>query len=209
MSQFDELLKALDAVADEQNTDGTDTSSGDDTDETVAAAAADSGVAAPGAAKVDDDAGGDDDDAAPMAKSFVLRDDQGNEQEAVDATQILKSLIGRQDGTEEVLAKAIGTMTQTLKAQGDLIKSLSAKVTQLSDQGRGRKTVLNVFDKPATMAKSVDAQSAPAALSGDEIMAKCLAAQKSGALTGMDVARAEVALNNGVAVPADIVSRIK
>lgn len=208
MSQFDELLKSLQDVADEQDENGTGTAAGDETDDVVAAAAADSGVAAPGAGAGDDDdeadAGG-----APMAKSFVLQDSEGNEQEAIDATELLKSLMDRQGSVEQTLAKALGSVTGLVKKQGDMIKSLNAKIDDLSSQGRGRKTVLSVVDKPdaATMAKSHAAGAAP--MSPGEIMAKCLAGQKSGALTGMDVARAEISINNGVPLPADIVSRLK
>ena len=203
MSQFAELLKALNDVADEQD-DGTGTASGDAADKTVAAAAANSGEL-----NRDDDDDDDDDDSPVVAKSFVLQDSDGNEHEAVDATELLKSLIDRQDTAEGVLAKALSSVTGLVKSQGEMIKSLNAKVNELSSQGRGRKTVLSVMDKPdaATIAKSTSAHAAP--MSPKEIMAKCLEAQKSGALTGMDVARAEISINNGVALPADIVSRLK
>ena len=78
----------------------------------------------------------------------------------------------------------------------------------LAGEGRGRKTVVSVSEKPvagATMAKS---QGAADGLSANEFMAKALAAQASGRLTGLDVARAESALNKGLPVPQDVVNRV-
>jgi ABC-type transporter Mla subunit MlaD len=128
----------------------------------------------------------------------------------VDATELIKSLVERQDSTDGVLAKALSTFTGTIKTQGEMIKSLAAQVQAMSAQGRGRKTLLNVIEKPdaAALAKSMEVNK-PAVMAPHDILAKCLNAQKTGALTGHDVARAEISINNGVALPADIIARIK
>jgi hypothetical protein len=206
MNNFAELLKSLQATADEQ---GPAADEGGD-DETIAAAAADSGVAADGNPEGDADA----DDAASadgkpaMAKSMTATGADGEEVEVVDATEMLKSLQDGLNAQGDVLAKALSTMTTAMQKQGEVIKSLHAKVEALSSQGRGRKTVVSVVERPApagTMAKSTEAD---AGVTSQEFMAKCLSAQAAGKLTAFDVSRAEVAINNGVAVPADIVSAV-
>lgn len=205
MSQFDELLKSLQATAEEQ----TDGPADNADDETIAAAAADSGVSADGNPEGDVD-GGDADDKNPMAKSMTAQGADGEEIEVVDATEMLKSL--QSDLTEQggVLAKALETMTSVAQKQGALIKSLQTEVRALAGQGRGRKAVISVSEKPMpgeTMAKSHQ-DDAPK-LTREQFMAKCLDAQKAHKITGLDVSRAEIAINNGVPVPADIVSRVQ
>lgn len=205
MSQFDELLKSLQATAEEQ----TDGPADNADDETIAAAAADSGVSADGNPEGDVD-GGDADDKKPMAKSMTAQGADGEEIEVVDATDMLKSL---QSGLAEqggVLAKAVEIMTGVAQKQGALIKSLQAEVRALAGQGRGRKAVISVSEKPMpgeTMAKSH--QDEAPKLTREQFMAKCLDAQKAHKITGLDVSRAEIAINNGVPVPADIVSRVQ
>jgi hypothetical protein len=202
--QFAELLKSLSAVADEQDNGP---AAGND-DETIAAAAADSGVSADANPEDDaDDAG--EADAAPVAKSLVATGADGEELEVVDATEILKSLEAKQTEHGDVLAKALGTMTSIAQKQGELIKSLQAEVKALAAQGRGRKTLVTVSERPDTGAMAKSQAAAQPTVTPQQIMAKCLTAQKAGTMTSLDVARAEVAINNGVAVPADILSRIQ
>jgi len=200
MSQFEELLKSLQATADEQ-----DTTADNADDETIAAAAADSGVAVDG--NPEGDAGDGDADDKPVAKSMTAQGADGQEVEVVDATEMLKSL---QSGLQEqgsVLAKALGTMTAALQKQGEVIKSLRSEVKVLAGQGRGRKAVVTVSEKPdTTMTKSTPASEG---MKPQEFLAKCLDAQKAGKLTALDVARAETAINHGVPVAADIIRNVQ
>lgn len=199
MSDFNELLKSLEAAADEQEKGAAE--SGKD-DATIEAAAADSGVTADdGNPEGDADGEGK----GEMTKSMTAAD--GTQVEVIDATEMLKSLEAGQAELGDVLAKSMGAMTKALNAQGVVIKSLQAEIATLKGQGRGRKTVITVAEKP-DMTKSLGADK-PQGLKPNEVMAKCLAAQKSGAMTGLDVARAEIAINNGVPVPADVLARIQ
>lgn len=200
MSDFNELLKSLEAAADEQEKGA---AAGGKDDETIEAAAADSGVTADDGNPEGDADGGE----GEMTKSMTATGKDGTEVEVVDATEMLKSLEAGQAELGDVLAKSMGAMTKALNAQGTLIKSLQAEIKELKGQGRGRKTVVTVAEKP-DMTKSLQADK-PQGLKPQEVMTKCLAAQKTGALTGLDVARAEIALNNGVAVPADVLARIQ
>ena len=216
MSQYEKLLEELETMAKAMP--------GDDAadDDKIAAAAANANPDADGDGENDvtgDDLNpeglgdegegeGDGDDEETMGKSFALKLEDGTELEAIDGTELVKSLMARVESNEGTVMKALGTAVDLLGKQGDMIKSLQDEVKKLAGEGRGRKTVVSVSEKPvagATMAKS---QGAADGLSANEFMAKALAAQASGRLTGLDVARAESALNKGLPVPQDVVNRV-
>lgn len=216
MSQYEKLLEELETMAKAMP--------GDDAadDDKIAAAAAEANPDADGDGKNDvtgdglnpeglGDEGegeGDGDDEETMGKSFALKLEDGTELEAIDGTELVKSLMARVESNEGTVMKALGTAVDLLGKQGNMIKSLQDEVKNLAGEGRGRKTVVSVSEKPvagATMAKS---QGAADGLSANEFMAKALAAQASGRLTGLDVARAESALNKGLPVPQDVVNRV-
>ncbi len=223
LSDLDELQSLQKSATADELKEGEGAADSDDTE--IAAAAADGGgEAAEAAAEGEgdahaepdaDDMGGPsdgDEDNEPMGKSFRFTLDDGQEVEAVDGTELVKSLMARFDTTEESMTKALGATVDLIKSQGDLIKSqgeaiasLQSEVKRLTSEGRGRKTVVSVAEKPAagTMAKSE-----PAGISGDEFMAKALSAQKAGRITALEVSKAEGYLLKGLAVPADIVNRV-
>lgn len=216
MSQYEKLLEELETMAKAMP--------GDDAadDDKIAAAAANANPDADGDGDNDvtgehiepdgDEGagaeGGDGDGDETMGKSFALKLEDGTELEAIDGTELVKSLMARVESNEGTVMKALGTAVDLLGKQGNMIKSLQDEVKKLAGEGRGRKTVVSVSEKPvagATMAKS---QGAADGLSANEFMAKALAAQASGRLTGLDVARAESALNKGLPVPQDVVNRV-
>lgn len=216
MSQYEKLLEELETMA--KAMPGDDAAN----DDKIAAAAAEANPDADGDGdndvtgehiKPDGDEGagaegGGGDDEETMGKSFALKLEDGTELEAIDGTELVKSLMARVESNEGTVMKALGTAVDLLGKQGDMIKSLQDEVKKLAGEGRGRKTVVSVSEKPvagATMAKS---QGADDGLSANEFMAKALAAQASGRLTGLDVARAESALNKGLPVPQDVVNRV-
>lgn len=233
LGELDELQKLAKSAPADDDTNGEGTADGDDAG--IAAAAADGEAAGGDEAGAGDDAGAAGDDGAAaaahaepdgdegagegngdgdeqMGKSFRFTLDNGDEVEAIDGTELVKSLIARFDSfgaesatKEEAMTKALGVAVDLIKSQGEAIASLQTEVKRLASEGRGRKTVVSVAEKPAagTMAKSE-----PAGISGDEFMAKCLAAQAAGRITGLDVAKAEGFLLKGLAVPADIVKRV-
>jgi hypothetical protein len=196
MSDFDELLKTLEAAADETDTLAKAIPAEDAADDDNIEDAADGEE---GENPEDAEEG---DDTKPMAKSMNAIVD-GEEVEAIDATEILKSLHDRVDSNASVLAKALDTTMRALNSQNALIKSLSDKVEKLSGQGRGRKTVVTVHERQgSTMTKSE-----PDAVAPGQILAKALSAQAAGRLTASDVSKVETALNIGASVPADIVAK--
>lgn len=155
------------------------------------------------------DGDGDEMPARPMAKSMTAVID-GQEQEVIDGTELVKSLMeqveqlgGKLSNSEATLQKALTETLSVVKAQGELIKSLSTKVSALSSAGRGRKSSVTVHERPAGATAP-----APAAHAPGDVMAKSLAAQAAGKLTLGEVARVESYLNMGLPVPAEILQRI-
>lgn len=218
---FEKLLGDLQELQDLQKAQAPAAVAEDD-DEKVAAAAADSGVDTqaeqPGGDATEPDgdegagAGDGDGDEEPMGKSFEFVGEDGQKHEAVDGTELVKSLMAKIDTQESSMTKALGVAVDLIKSQGDLLKSqgeqiadLTGRIERLSNEGRGRKATVSVAEKPAAGELQ---KSEPAGVSGQEFMTKALAAQADGKLTGRDVAIAETSLQKGLAVPADIVKRV-
>lgn len=206
MSQFDELLAELSAVSDEQTTLAKALPAEDGEDDKVIQAAAAEGDDANPEDNEDEPDGDEGQDDKPMAKSVTATVD-GEEVEAIDATELLKSLDARIGSQEEVLAKALASTVSTIKAQGDMIKSMQAQISKLAGQGKGRKTVLTVAEKPVAgdqpMAKSQQQEG----FTPQEFMAKANAAFNAGKLSGIELTTADVSIRSGVPVPAGIIAK--
>lgn len=206
MSQFAELLAQLEAQQAEQETlaKALPAEGGEDDDKAIQAAAAE------GDTDADDEnpEDGDDDpsvDDQPMAKSMAATID-GEEVEVIDATELLKSLDGRIGGMETVLAKALESTLGTVKTQGEMIKSLSARLDKLAGQGKGRKAVLTISEKPAA-GETTLAKSEPHGLNPQEFMLKANAAFAAGKLSGQELTTADVAIRMNQPIPAGIIAK--
>jgi len=159
----------------------------------------------------DDDAAtdnqGDDEniDDESMGKSYSFQLDSGETIDAVDGTELVKSLMTKIDSQEVSMTKAITATLDLIKSQGEQISALKTEVTRLGSEGRGRKTVVSVAEKPAagTMQKSE-----PVGLSGEEFMAKALVAQAAGRITALEVSIAEGSLLKGLPVRGDIINKV-
>ena len=185
MSQFDDLLKSITANEQEAATGG------------EGGAGAGASGAGAGAA-----------DPAAMTKSMTVTDEQGNPVEVLDATELVKSLQARQEATDDVLTKAltgmtntIGNLNKTVKTQGDLIKSLTTKLSALEGTGAGRRSQVTVVspglaaaaaaaggDPTAAATAAVDATARvnPAEFK-ETVMAKANAAWTGGAITSLEL----------------------
>lgn len=211
MSQFDQLMAELDQLGQDQVAMAKALPADDGKDEEkIQAAAAEGGLEGGAAGDGDgDDKGGkpdgDGDDKGAMAKSFEVTLPDGTKVQAQDGAEMVKALTERLDNTETTMAKALGDAVNLIKGQAGLIKSLQEKVIKLSNEGRGRKAVVNLVDKPAgtPMAKSE-----PAGVTPDVFFAKALDAQKAGRISGTDVAYAESLLNRGQNLPEALVQRV-
>lgn len=211
---FDELLAELSktesatdtlvkAMGDEPVAPMVDDEDEDDAD--GAGAAADAGADDKTIAAA---AGACDDKKPVMAKSFEFTDESGTKHEAIDATELVKSLVARQDSTDGVLAKALESFTGVIQKQGDLIKSLSAQVKDLSSQGRGRKAVLNVQEKPdaGVLAKSEGADKQ--GLTTDVFFAKASTMFDAGKLSGKDLNTISVCIRGNHPIDPSLVTKV-
>lgn len=172
-----------------------------------------------------DDDGDEEGENPVLGKSFGVTLDDGTEVEAYDATEILKSFDARLGGFERELseidllkaeiaelkgrevpsADAIkAEVEKVLAAQNTMLKSLQEQVAALSAQGQGRKSTLNVHEKPGP----AGAEARPETPSGEALMTKALIAQKQGRITGQDVARLDAYLGRGLQAPPEILARL-
>lgn len=209
---FEELLKALKDTEDEATATlakaqaaGADNSELDDDpegegegdgageggdDAAIAAAAAEAGA-----------------EGGEFGKSFEFTDAEGKKQTAVDATELVKSIIARQESAEGVLAKALEGFTSVVNKQGELIKSLSAQVAELKSQGRGRKAVLSVAEKPdaGIMAKS---QSKDDGVTAEQFFAKANAAFDAEKISGKDLNVISVCLRTNNPIDPTLIQKV-
>jgi len=210
MSQFQALLDTLNGVATDADTlkksvpaaaedapgtgEGVTADEQAEDDEAIAAAAAEAEAKGEGKGET-------------LGKSFEVVAEDGTKHEAVDATELVKSLMSRQEATEGNLMKAMEAMVGTVQKQGELIKSLTEKVAELSTQGRGRKSQLVVLDKPdTTLAKSGagDKQG----MSIDEFFVKANTAFDQGKITGKELTVIDVCKRSNQAIDPALVQKV-
>lgn len=191
-------------------------------DLTKAIAASDDGQIAAAAAEGEGDGEGDEDkdtdkDGEKLTKSLTVIGEDGEQSQAVDATDLLKSLMARVETGEVKTGEVLGAFMGLVKQQGELIKSLAGEVRALGSQGRGRRSVLTVHDKPGAtedLTKSLAAGAAegdgekPVGLNGQEFLAKALAAAKDGRIGYSDASLCETYINRGAQPPAEIVRAV-
>lgn len=117
----------------------------------------------------------------------------------------IDSLGGRMTVAEDVLAKAMDSALGMIRGQGEMIKSLSERVTALSGEGRGRKTVVTVTERQPTGEPL--AKSNPGFTVG-EVMAKANSAFDAKKITGLELTTLDVALRNGTAPSESVLAKI-
>lgn len=206
---FEKLMAELSSLSADQETMAKALPADDGKDEEKIQAAAGEGGSDGDADDMGGKPDGDEDDGGdkPMAKSFKFTLEDGTEVDAQDGTELVKSLQDRIAATEVTMAKALGSAVELIKGQASMIKSLSDSVKKLGGEGRGRKAVVSVVEKPAPGASPM-VKSEPAGVSHEVFFAKAMAAQKEGRLSGMDIAMAESCLNRGEVIPQSIVARV-
>lgn len=196
-NQFEELLGELQTLAKAQEGDGKI-------------------VAASG------EAGGDEDDLddegnpvakpaaddQPMGKSFRVKLPDGTEVDAQDGTELVKALGDRIDATEGVVLKTLQAAVSLIKSQGDQIKALHTKVVAIGSEGRGRKAVLSVAEKPAAGEAALAKSQEQAGISGTEFLAKAHESMNAGRITGRELMDAEAHINRNLPPPEAIVRKV-
>lgn len=143
-----------------------------------------------------------------MTKSISALID-GQEVEAIDATEVIKSLTGRLDAQESALAKVLSSTLGIIKSQGvmikeqgQMIKSLNSKLAKLSNEGAGRKAVVTVHE-PSVVAKS----QADDGWTPQKVLAKANDAWKQGKISGLELNMVDVAVRNGDSIPQAILAK--
>lgn len=148
----------------------------------------------------------------PLTKSFSGTTAEGEPFEAVDATDLIKSLEGRIDdlakGVEDDkaeksdLTKSLEILVGVVTRQSTMIKSLQESYVALANSGSGRKSVMSPSHE---MVKSLQ-DNAP--LNAASFMQKANAAYDSGRISGKDLTICDVALRHGAEIDQAIVSKI-
>ena len=218
MSQFDKLLGELGEIAAEQDalTKALPTD-GDQDDKNIQAAAGegdgegddDGDENGGGAGDGDGDEGGE-----PMGKSFALTLEDGTVIQAQDGTELVKSLMEQVGAlkassaeAESKMAKALEQTLGVVKSQGELIKSLTEKYAKLAGEGRGRKAVLSVTEKPAPAGGDALAKS-DQGMTGEEFMAKASAAFDSKKISGVELTAIDVALRSKTQLDPALIRKV-
>lgn len=223
MSNFSKLLEELDALTKAMPLDGEDKGEEGDgdgvspnsdidseqDDERIQAAAGEGDGDADGG----EDAGDGDEDMLGKAMEVTL--DNGEKVQALDGTELVKSLIQQTKAQEQELIEAATALTQTVNMvksfqqvitkQDALIKSLQESVETIGKQGRGRRTVISIHDKPD--GEGADLNKAMG-MTVDQFLTKSLDAMKEGKITGTDVSRIESYLNRGMQVPEALIKKV-
>lgn len=203
MSQYQKLLEELSGMTMAKALPADDGNG----DQKIQAAAEGGGD---GDANVKKDGEGEGDQ--PMAKSFEVTLADGTKVEAEDGTALVKSLVARIDTNESDTAKVMEVTVGLLKSanaaiaeQGTLIKSLQDKVAALSNEGKGRKTILSVIDKtgPTEMTKSE-----PTGMQPTEFLAKSEAAWSANRITGQEFNTIDVSLRTGQPIDQGLIARV-
>lgn len=204
MSEFKDLLAALNAAEETETALAKALPTENETDDEEIVAAAAEGDETEAADETDED------DKPAMAKSMTAKTESGEEVELVDAEALIKSLgdlTERVGGFESVLAKGLSSALNTITAQGQMLKALTAKVEKLSGQGAGRKTVLAVHEKPAVtdmLAKSQPQEG----ITNQEFFAKANAKFDEKKLSGSDLTIISVSLRENQPIDPALISKV-
>jgi len=151
----------------------------------------------------------DDDD---FSKSLTVTTENGEQVQAFDGEQLIKSFNGKikkqATDVEQVLTAQNGmikSLTDIVTSQSKMLKSMNINMQALGNSGKGRKTVINVQEKP-DLNKSLDAEDEtiqPQVF--HQMLSKAL---KGGAINPDEAVRAETQINSGQNPHPDVVSKV-
>ncbi len=143
-----------------------------------------------------------------FGKSFTLRDEDGHEFPALDATKVIKQLMTRVERSEKNLLKSLTISTAAVTSLGlrlskrdSLIKALRTDLDALRNTGRGRKSVVSITEKGSE-------GTADEGIPASEFMAKAMVANAAGRIGGSEIARIEAYANRGLAPPDELVRKV-
>lgn len=209
MSKFAELLLQLNAEQEAQDTLAKALPQQDSQDDAKIQAAAGEGEGE-GEGEESIEGAGDGDGEESMTKSLTLE----NGEEAIDATELLKSMQADLAEHDEVLSKAMPQVLQLMQGQskmiqqqGDLIKSMQGRIDELAGQGRGRKTVVTVTEK-VNAGEQPMTKSQPDGITPQEFMLKANTAFDKGVINGMQLTTIDVCLREGKGIDPALIAKI-
>lgn len=216
---FDKLMAELNGLASDQETMSKALQAGEGADDkTIQAAAAEGGDmggdGGEGEAPVVKKEGEGEGEGELMGKSLgTVTLPSGEQVDAVDGTELVKSLMGQVEALGAKQAEGEGQMMKALeqcvtlvKGQADLIKSMQGEIVKLRGEGRGRKTVLTVAEKPG--AGEQLSKSEPTGMTGAEFMAKSHAAFDAKKITGQELTTIDVSLRTGAPVSPELIQKV-
>jgi hypothetical protein len=131
----------------------------------------------------------------PFGKSFRVSLADGSEVDAVDGTAVIAALQADVASVSSDLLKAFKSLTSLVKSQQEDLSALRTQVDDLGRRPAGRKSVLNVHEKPSPVPEAAPAVPPTA------VLAKALLAQRAGRLHGGQVAEIEMYLSHGKELP--------
>ncbi|EAM6792330.1 hypothetical protein E0G74_01050 [Salmonella enterica] len=213
MSKFDELMATLNAIdADPQPEElakalPAEDGKGEDKGESKVQAAAEE-------AGADEDEDEDKEEGEALEKGCMKKSFANEEgEELIDATEILEGLQKSFATHDDVLAKAmpkivdlLTAQSSQLKEQGQLIKSMQQTITNLQGRGAGRKSTVTVLAKSQVSAEKQEEEQPQ--YTKESIMAKAHSLFDKQMLSSIQVNTLDVALRNGFAPDAEVLSII-
>lgn len=138
-----------------------------------------------------------------LTKGFEVMGPDGKPVRVVDGMEMLKALGARLDGSEEVMEKAMSTAVGLIVKQGAMIGELTKQVKDqgvmlkaMSGEGRGRRTVLSMHEKPdaTTLAKGGLGVAQGDTITAPEFMMKAEVAYNAKKISGAEFTEIDVAL---------------
>lgn len=160
--------------------------------------------AAPGAVAGDEE----ESEEGEVVKSFEVTLEDGKKFQAMDATDLLKSVHARVADVEQSAGQALGlcvTMIKSLVADNVV---LADQIKKLSGTGGGRQAVLAILPKNAPVPGNTLTKSEPVAMNGQDFLMKAETAFNLEKISGRDLALAESHINRGEPVPARLIQAV-
>lgn len=216
---FKELIADLNGLAAKNAPDLSKSQAGDAADANIQAAGAtggDSGDGGEGAASNADADGGDgegDGEEGDLAKSFEVTLEGGKKFQAIDASDLLKSLNARIEDIEKGTGEALGAVTLLIKSLVAQNAQLTEAIQKMGTTGAGRKAVVTLVGKttPAeggTLAKGAHGQGGEQTMKPQEFLLKSENAFEAGAITGRELSLIETHINRAEAIPAPLIQKV-
>lgn len=156
--------------------------------------------------------GDGDGDEQPLTKAFSVTLPDGREADAFDGEALIKSFTSQLQAVRADQERALTQMAEALSRSTKLIKSLreqnetlAGQVAAIGQTGRGRKSALNVHERPMVGDEHL---SKADVVTPSSLMAKALTAQKAGRLTGTQVAEIDAYMARGLSIPETLLARL-